>query len=137
MAALLLAVMMMCSTALCSETASRSSLYLSAYRAGLTPIGGGEIVVTVVVDALGNMDKVGASKIYVYESSDGISFSKSDTFLYEDYPDMMGSGWDHIEDVVTFDATPGYRYFAYVYCYAENSTGSDEKVYCTSTVTAR
>ena len=89
------------------------------------------------VEACGDMKQVGASKIVLYESSDGELFSRVDTFKYEDYPAMMGSGWDHYAVVLTYDGTPGYAYYAIVYCYAGNSTGHDEKTYTTAVIYAR
>ena len=60
---------MLCSYA--SAATARSSKYLDAYGVYLTPVGSGKVVITVDVDALHTMTKIGATKIYLYESSDG------------------------------------------------------------------
>ena len=123
-----------------SESASaavNSSDYLDWYLSGLTAESGGSITISVKIDACGDMTKVGASKIYLYESADGKSFTRIETYKYEDYPEMMGSGWYYIADPITFTGTPGYAYYAIVYCYAGDSTGHDEKPYTTPIVYAR
>lgn len=127
----LLAVCLL-STIICTVASARSSDYLDDYRAVVTPISGGKIVVTVDVSGVGRMTQIGASTIYIYESVDNKSFTIVATYNYEDYPEMMGSGMDYCEDAVTYSGTPGNYYFASVYCYAANANGSDEKNYTTS-----
>nr|WP_325300535.1 hypothetical protein [uncultured Dysosmobacter sp.] len=120
------------STVLCSAVSARSSAYLDLYGAAITPISGGGMVVTVDVAGVGYMTQIGATTIYIYESTDNKSFKKVATYDYEDYPEMMGSGTQYYEDPVTYPGTPGYYYKASVYCYAANANGSDEKNYTTA-----
>lgn len=129
-------VVCMVSVLLCVPALARSSEYLDAYGATLTPKSGGKIVVTVDVEAVRKMDKVGASEINIYESTDGIRFDLVKTYTYGKYPAMMGSGLYYYEDPVTYNGTPGNQYFALVYCYAGDATGHDEKSYTTATKTA-
>lgn len=119
-----------------SATSTRSSAYLDGYCADVTPKSGGRLVVTVDISGVGPMTKIGATKIYIYESSDNKSFSRVATYKYGDYPNMMGSGTFYYDDAITHYGTPGYYYFASVYCYAANSSGSDEKNYTTAIVQA-
>lgn len=135
---LLSSVLVVCmfSTLLCVFASARSSYYLDAYRATLTAKSGGKIVVTVNVEARAKMDELGATKIYLYESTDGVRFNLVKTYKCEDYPAMMGSGLDYYEDPVTYSGTSGNQYFAVVYCYAGDSTGHDEKSYTTAVKTA-
>ena len=126
----------MLSCILCTFASARSSAYLDGYAATVTPKSGGRLAVTVDVSGVGSMTKIGATKIYIYESNDGVDFSRAATYKYEDYPNMMGSGTIYYKDAITHYGTPGYYYFASVYCYAENSSGSDEKNYTTSIVQA-
>lgn len=120
------------STLLCNAVSTRSSDYLDDYGASITPISDGKMVVTVEVSGVGRMTQLGATTIYIYESVDNKSFTRVATYEYEDYPKMMGSGKYYCEDAVTHSGTPGYYYFASVYCYAANAKGSDEKNYTTS-----
>lgn len=126
----------MISSLLCTFASARSSAYLDGYAATVTAKSGGRMVVTVDVSGVGPMTEIGATKIYIYESSDNRSFSRVATYKYEDYPNMMGSGTFYYDDAITHYGTPGYYYFASVYCYAANSIGSDEKNYTTSIVRA-
>lgn len=121
----------MLSSLLCTFASARSSAYLNSYCATVTAKSGGKMVVTVDVTGVGSMTKIGASKIYIYESEDGVDFYRVATYKYEDYPVMMGSGTSYYDDAVTHYGTPGYYYYASVYCYAENANGSDVRNYTT------
>lgn len=121
----------------CSAMAlARSSDYLDAYGVYLTPVSGGKIVFTADVNALRAMTKVGVTKLYLYESKNGEDFYFKKSYRYEDYPIMMGAGYYHYEDIITYEGTPGYKYYAIAYCYAGDSTGYDEKAYSTAIKTA-
>lgn len=129
-------VVLIASSLLCISVSARSSDYLDAYGIVLTQKTGGRIVISVDVDALREMTMIGASRIYLYESSDGKNFSVVKTYDYEDYPSMMDSGRHFYKDVATYYGTPGYQYYAVGYCYAGDSTGYDEKSYTTGVKTA-
>lgn len=128
---LLLAVCMFSSIfcTFASAVEARSSDYLDSYVCSVEPVSGGKIIVSVAVDAIVNATMIGASDIYLYESSDNLHFTCVEHFNYEDYPDMMGSGRHFNDDVVTYDGTVGRYYYARVYVYAGNSTGYDSKIY--------
>lgn len=134
----LLLVFMATVTVSVGAVSVRSSLYLSRYRAWLNAKSGGEITVTIDVQAVDNMDEVGASKIILYESSNGgTSWTRVRTYLKSIYPEMY---W---EDEVLYYTTPvshqgtvGYKYYAVVTVYASDSTGSDSREYETTVVTA-
>ena len=80
------------STLLCVGASARSSNYLDLYGIVLTPQSGGKIVITVDVDGIRSMTQIGATTIFLYESTDGTDFTRIKTYNYEDYPTMMGSG---------------------------------------------
>lgn len=130
----LFAVVMVFTLLSMSASASvRSSAYLNSYRAILTSESGGELTITVDVVGVGYMSKIGAKTIYLYESANGTDFTRVKTYRSSAYPKMMGSGTNFYEDVVTYQGTPGYYYYASVYVYAANENGSDEKN-CETTV---
>ena len=131
----ILAVCML-SSLFCTFASARSSAYLDGYAATVTAKSGGKLVVTVDVSGVGPMTQIGATKIYMYESEDGVDFHRVTTYKYEDYPVMMGSGTIYYKDAATYYGTPGYYYYASVYCYAANASGSDERHYSTSIVRA-
>lgn len=117
---------------LCYAAEPRSSAYLDSYCAGLTAVDGGGIVITVDVDTVVRATAVGASRIDLWESTDGSHFTRIAQLYPEDYPLMMGSGWSHYSDVTTYQGVVGRYYLADVYCYAANATGSDTRIYTTA-----
>ena len=112
---------------------TRSSAYLNSYMAGVTVESNGTVTVTVDVDAVVNATKLGARDIYLYESTNGVDFTCVKHFNYLNYPYMMGSGWHYCRDAVTYSGIHGRYYFANVYVYAADSTGSDSGFYSTAT----
>ena len=132
---LLLAVCMF-SSLLCtfaSAVDARSSAYLDSYVCSVTAESGGMITVSASVHAVVNATMIGASDVYLYESSDNLHFTCVEHFNYEDYPDMMGIGRHFNDDVATYQGTVGKYYYARVYVYAGNSTGYDTRTYDTAT----
>lgn len=116
---------------------NRSSLYLSDYMAAVTPVANGKLVISVDVSARRNCTQLGSDDIYLYESTDGVTFHLVRHYEYQDYPNMMGSGLNYCRDAVTYQGTVGRYYFATVYVYAADASGSDRRLYDTSTVRAR
>lgn len=116
-----------------------SSAYIDSYRAWLIAGHDGLISVAVDVQATGYMDEVGASKIELYESSDGgETWERVRIFLRSLYPGMT------LEDEVlyyqiaaTYDGVPGRLYCAIVTVYAGDSTGYDTRDYTTPTMMAK
>lgn len=117
---------------------SRSSLYLSYYRAWLTPKTGAKIDVNVHVQAVDYMDTVGATKVEIYESSNGgTSFSRVRTYLSSLVDGMtLEDDYLYYETPISHQGTSGYKYYAIVTVYADDNTGSDSREYQTTTVTA-
>ena len=125
----------MCSTLLFTMANAadiRSSAYLDSYVCSVTPKSGGKIVVSASVDAIINATEIGATDVYLYESSNGTSYTCVEHFSSDDYPEMLGSGWHFNKDVVTYEGTVGKYYYANVYLYAGNSSGGDTRVYTTA-----
>ena len=123
-----------------SDTSSgdnRSSLYLDDYMAAVTPVANGKLVISVDVSARRNCTQLGSDDIYLYESTDGVYFHLVRHYEYQDYPDMMGSGWNYCDDPVTYQGTVGRYYYASVYVYAADASGSDSRLTQTATARAR
>lgn len=117
----------------------RSSLYLSGYRAWLTPVSGGKINVNVDVQAVDYMDDVGALRIEVWESTDGGSTWDAASVYYSAlFPEMLiHDDYWYYDTAIVHEGTAGYKYYAVVEVYAGDHTGSDSREYQTTTVTAR
>lgn len=91
---------------------------------------------TFVLHALRPMTKIGVTVLHLYESSNGVDFHLVRTYRSSDYPEMMGTGMHFFEDIITYNGTPGYRYFVDAFCYAGDKTGYDEKAYSSVVKTA-
>lgn len=120
-----------------SSGGNRSSLYLDDYMAAVTPKANGKLSISVDVGARRNCTQLGSDDIYLYESTDGVTFRLVRHYEYQDYPDMMGSGWNYYDTPVTYQGTAGRYYYANVYVYAADNSGSDRRMYETSIVRAR
>lgn len=121
--------LMMISSVLCTAASAtaKSSVYLDAYRAVLTPDPGGVMTVTVDVSGVGPMSEIGVKTVSLYESTDRQHFYWIGTYGSDSKPLMMGSGTFFYEDVLTFTGTPGHYYYATACVYAGNSNGGDER----------
>lgn len=127
--------LIMISSLLCTAASAtvRSSAYLDSYRVVMTPKSGGKLVITVDVSGVGYMPEIGATTIYIYESTNETDFHRVATYESSAYPEMMGSGSIFYEDVITYQGTVGRYYYAKAFVYAGNNTGSDERV-CNSAI---
>ena len=119
-----------------SAVTVRSSNYLDYYVCSVTAESGGKIVVSANVNAIINATEIGATDVYIYESSNNEDFTCVEEYHAEDYPEMLDSGRHFNSDVATYDGTPGKYYYAAVYVYAGNSTGGDTRSYDTASVRA-
>ena len=86
----ILALCMILGLVIAAYAATRASAHLDSYRAACTAERGSKIAITVEVDGTGLMDDIGATKIYVYKSTDNEHFYYLRTFDSKDYPAMMG-----------------------------------------------
>ena len=134
-----LALMVIAITISAGAVDARSSLYLSCYRAWLTPVSGAKLNVNVDVQAVDYMDDVGSTKIVIYESDDGGSSWENVRTYYSALEDNMlvQDSVIYYDTAVVHQGTSGYKYYAVVTVYAGDSTGSDTRDYVTPTVTAR
>lgn len=119
-----------------SAAVVRSSNYLDAYACGVTAKNNGKISVCVDVDAIVNATEIGATEIYIYESTNGEDFTCVAEYFAEDYPEMLGSGWNYYESPIVHQGTVGKYYYAAVYVYAGNATGGDTRAVNTNVVRA-
>lgn len=117
----------------------RSSLYLSYYAAWLTPKNNGAVDVTIDVQAVGDMDDVGATSVIIYESSNGgTTWSAVRGYSSDLVPDMLAHDtYLYFDSPITHIGRPGNQYYAIITIYAGNSTGYDTREYITPIITAK
>lgn len=134
---LVLTIGLLSSFAYAGAVVTRASLYLSDYSASISADQNGTISISATVYGNGYLSKIGVSKVTVYESLDGKSYTKYGTFFSDDYPSMMSSGTQYRDTVFQFTGVVGRTYKATVYCYGSDGSGSDEKPCFTDRVTAK
>ena len=138
-ASFVIAAMMLISAVSATSAGIRSSLYLDSYRAWLTPKNNGAINVTIDVQAVDYMDNVGATKVIIYESTDGGStWAQDKVYVRALYPELLEQDtYLYYNTPITHIGTPGNKYYAIVTVYAGDSTGYDTREYITPIITAK
>lgn len=130
-AALLLAIVMLLPVG-AMAVESRSSLYLDSYSAYVYRAGWGKIQVWFDVEGTNDMDEIGALEIQIYESKDNETWYWVDTYMHNDYSDMLGyddfSHTGHIE----YSGTLGRYYKAYVCVWAGKNGAGDTRYFWTN-----
>ena len=112
-----------------SAVAPRASVFFSSYGTDLyiTSSSSFQIWFDVVSNAA-RMDELGVSEIALYESADQQSWTRAQTYLMADYPQMVDQNTTCHGGYVTYDtAITGYYYRARITFYAKNSRGIGEK----------
>lgn len=133
----ILALCMILGLVITAYAATRASAHLDSYRAACTAEKGSKIAITVEVDGTGLMDDIGATKIYVYKSTDNEHFYLLRTFDSKDYPAMMEHNVYYYYDTpIIFQGVSGYYYYVHVDVYAAKDGGSSTRSYTTSSVQA-
>lgn len=125
----------MCASLLCTAASAvepRSSDYLDSYVCATVANSGGEIAVTATVNAIIKATDIGATDVYIYESSNGSTYTCVEHFSADDYPEMLGSGRHFSKTVATYEGTVGKYYYASVYVYAGDEDGGDTRIYTTA-----
>lgn len=110
----------------------RASDYLSSYSAYVYRAGWGKIQVWFEVDGTNYMDEIGALEIQIYESKDNETWYWVDTYMHNDYSDMLAyddfTHTGHIE----YNGTLGRYYKAYVCVWAGKDGAGDTRYFWTN-----
>lgn len=129
--AILLFVVMLCPMEVFAAE-SRASYYLSSYSAYVYPAGWGKVQVWFDVQGTDDMDEIGALEIQIYESKDNETWYWVDTYMHNDYSDMLEyddfSHTGHVE----YSGTIGRYYKAYVCVWAGKNGDGDTRYFWTS-----
>lgn len=133
----ILVLCMILSLVITAYASTRASAHLDGYRAACTAEEGNKIAITVEVDGIGLMDDIGATKIYVYKSTDNKHFYYLRTFDSKDYPAMMThNAYYYYDTPIIFQGVAGCYYYANVDVYAAKNGGSSTRTYTTPSVQA-
>lgn len=124
----LIAAIMCFTFAVCAtETeGARSSSFFRSSSVYLYKTSGNNFEAWFEVTALGTMTQLGASKIKIQRSLDGVNWTTMKTYEKEDYSQMICNNTVTHDGCVSYTGTTGYYYRAIVILYAKNSSGTAE-----------
>lgn len=110
----------------------RASYYIASYFAQIIPKGDGKIKIDFTITGTGEMTKIGASVIEVYDANGGCVKTYRSAFN----SNMMEEDTFYMRSNFIYSGTSGTQYYAKVTFYAANANGYDSKIYYTQTKTA-
>lgn len=135
--AILIAIMLLCSTLICAAAEMRASLYFDGYILGVAAEGNCEMSVSFSVFGTDEMDQIGAYSIRIEEEiakdmwePSFTVYGSSDTETFYSY-----NAYDHTGSF-TFIGVPDVKYRAVMTAYATNKSGSEysREITCTGRV---
>lgn len=122
---LLILAMVLPMTVMAAENVDpRASEFFMSDSCYLHKTSGTEFEVWFDVAGLRIMDEIGARTVKVQRSTDGESWTDMKTFRMADYPEMIGKGTAGHSCGLSYAATTGYYYRAYVVFYAKIGTST-------------
>lgn len=124
-------------TSISGFAAARASEYFSCTAVYATALDDGEILIEYDIDPTHTMLECGAKIVYIYEQQSNGKYEVVCTYRMEDYPDMIQHDTIIGDGEVTYQGTPGRKYYALVGLYAKDSYGSETIYFETYVVTAR
>lgn len=132
---LVLCLGMFLSVAISAQATVKASDYFARTQVWATKQGGGEFIVEYDILATDFMDEIGASVIMIMEEQSNGTFKNVYTFDGEDMG-LIDTDRDDAYGLVTYEGTPGVRYYALCGLYAKNSAGNETLYFATNTITA-
>lgn len=118
---LLVVLMMACSAV---PAFARASDYLDDYYVDLYAAGNGKMVVQVVVNGVGILDKIGVRRIDIEQKVNG-DWIYYDTLDAVEHPEFYVYNARTYLNEISFYGTPGISYRVTVMVYAQRDSGSD------------
>ena len=116
---------------------ARASEYFGCTAVYATALDDGEVLIEYDIDPTHTMLECGAKIVYIYEQQSNGKYEVVCTYRMEDYPDMIQHNTIIGDGEVTYQGTPGCKYYALVGLYAKDSYGSETIYFETHVVTAR
>ena len=109
-----------------------ASYYISSYNSYVCAMGGGRVEVWFSITGVNIMDELGALSIRLYESTDQVNWTWVDTFLHEDYSNMLLEDDFFHSTGLSYQGVAGRYYKAYVGLWAGRNGGGDTRYMWTS-----
>lgn len=104
-----------------------ASYYLDSYNAYVCAMGGGRVEVWFEVTGDVYMDDIGSLSILLFESTDKVNWTQVETFLHEDYDNMLAQGEIDYVSYVPYQGVAGRYYKAYVCIWAGKNDDGDSR----------
>lgn len=123
-------------SAVSANATVKASDYFARTQVWATRQGGGDFIVEYDIVATEFMDDLGASVIFIMEEQSDGDFEVAYTFESEDMPELIEHDVDVAYGCVTYEGTPGTRYYATFGLYAKNSQGNETRYFDTNIITA-
>ena len=128
--ALSLAIPVSASAATTDSAVPCASYYLDSYSAYVYVAASGQVQVWFDVMGTGDMDEIGALKIYLYESSDNRNWSIVKTFLHESTNGMLFEDDYYVSSHVSWSNGSTNKYYkAYVCVWAGKNGAGDTRYF--------
>lgn len=109
-----------------------ASYYIDSYNSYVCAMGGGRVEVWFSITAVNFMDELGSLSIRLYESTDRVNWTWVDTFLHDDYSNMLLENDFFHSSGVSYQGVAGRYYKAYVGLWAGKNGGGDTRYMWTS-----
>lgn len=129
--AVILTVVLICPIS-ANAVEPRASYYLDSYNSYIYPAGGGKVQVWFTVTGVNYMDELGALTVILYESADGVNWTRVYTYKHADYSNMLGYDKVYYSSHVDYQGVAGRYYQAYVCIWAGKDGGGDTRYMWTS-----
>lgn len=110
----------------------RASAYLACYTAYVCAMGNGELEIWFEVTGTEPQEYLGVMTIFLYESTDNVSWTRVKTFRHADYEQMLLTNAWEVIDYVPYDGVVGRYYKAYVGIWGGPDPGGDSRYIWTS-----
>lgn len=119
-----------------NAASQRASDYFAFTEVWATATSNGKFTVEFDITSTDYMQELGASSIYIYEQQSDGSYDNVKTFTRYNTSGLIEKNVDCAYGIVTYQGTPGVKYFASVALYAKDSSGSETLYSRTNTITA-
>lgn len=106
----------------------QASDYISNYF-GYIAKSGNTIQPVFSVSGTRMMDEIGATQLYLYESSDGVNYNMVKSYRHSNYSNMLAYNTSAHASYMTYEGNANYYYKAYVCVYAGRNGGGDARYF--------